>query len=75
MADSAAQARVEYERKQPDVIIADIGMPDEDGYALLEKIRGLERHLKCTRVPAIALTASPGARIVSTRWQLDLMSI
>jgi CheY-like chemotaxis protein len=57
VADSAAQAHVEYERKQPHVIIADIGMPDEDGYTLLGKIRGLERELGHGRVPAIALTA------------------
>ena len=55
--DSAAQARVEYQRKQPHVIIADIGMPGEDGYSLLEKIRGLERERGSGRVPAIALTA------------------
>lgn len=54
---SAAEARNEYESRRPDAILADIGMPDEDGYALLEKIREFERGLGQARVPAIALTA------------------
>jgi two-component system, chemotaxis family, CheB/CheR fusion protein len=55
--DSAAHARGEYERQHPDVIIADIGMPGEDGYTFLEGIRHLEVELRNGRVPAIALTA------------------
>jgi signal transduction histidine kinase/ActR/RegA family two-component response regulator len=43
------------ERFQPDVLIADIGMPDEDGYTLIEKIRANEP--KTRHLPAIALTA------------------
>ncbi|HEY1610600.1 MAG TPA: response regulator, partial [Paraburkholderia sp.] len=54
---SAAEARNEYNSRRPDAILADIGMPDEDGYALLEKIREFERGLGQARVPAIALTA------------------
>ncbi|PYR03061.1 MAG: hypothetical protein DMF97_02850 [Acidobacteria bacterium] len=52
---SARETRTLIERFQPDVLIADIGMPDEDGYSLIQKIRESEpgaRHL-----PAIALTA------------------
>jgi CheY-like chemotaxis protein len=40
---------------RPDLLIADIGMPDEDGYSLIQSIRNLETGP--TRVPAIALTA------------------
>lgn len=40
----------------PDVIISDIGMPNEDGYALIQKIRALPVS-KGSKVPAIALTA------------------
>ena len=54
---SAGEARREYEREPPHVLIADIGMPGEDGYTLIEKIRGLERELGRGRVPALALTA------------------
>ena len=37
--ESTAQAMAEIEASPPDVIIADIGMPHEDGYAFIEKIR------------------------------------
>lgn len=39
----------------PNLIISDIGMPNESGYALIEKIRALPvRHI--SKIPAIALT-------------------
>jgi CheY-like chemotaxis protein len=41
--------------KPPDVIISDIGMPNESGYALIEKIRALPSHQNSS-IPAIALT-------------------
>ena len=39
-----------------DILISDIGMPDEDGYALLRRVRSLKPE-KGGRIPAIALTA------------------
>ena len=55
-ADSAEQAFVELQEKNPDVMVSDIGMPDEDGYSLIRRIRALsdKQHRD---VPAIALTA------------------
>jgi signal transduction histidine kinase len=41
----------------PDVIITDIGMPDEDGYDLLEQVRGDER---LRAVPVVAATGYVG---------------
>jgi PAS domain S-box-containing protein len=41
---------------QPDVIVSDIGMPEEDGYVFIEKLRALPRE-QGGRTPAIALTA------------------
>ena len=43
-------------RIQPNVIICDIGMPNEDGYFLIQKIRRLSDG-QGGRTPAIALTA------------------
>jgi CheY-like chemotaxis protein len=41
----------------PDVIVSDIEMPDEDGYELIRKVRRLEANNGSRNVPAVALTA------------------
>jgi two-component system CheB/CheR fusion protein len=56
-AHSAAQAREWFEQCAPDLILADIGMPQEDGYALLRSLRAIEQARQRARVPAIAVTA------------------
>jgi signal transduction histidine kinase/ActR/RegA family two-component response regulator len=55
-AASAAEARTELQTFTPHVIVSDIGMPAEDGYALIRSIRALPADDK-KGVPAIALTA------------------
>ncbi|MDO9020979.1 MAG: PAS domain-containing protein [Deltaproteobacteria bacterium] len=55
-AGSAAEALEALRRAPPDVLVSDIGMPGEDGLALLRKVRALPRE-EGGRVPAIALTA------------------
>jgi PAS domain S-box-containing protein len=52
---STKQALEALEQLHPDVLISDIGMPDEDGYVLMRKIRELEPELG-GRIPAVALT-------------------
>jgi PAS domain S-box-containing protein len=47
-ASSASQAVQFYEQAQPDVLVSDIGMPDEDGYSLRYKLDA---------IPAVAVTA------------------
>ena len=42
--------------RSPDVLVSDIGMPDEDGYSLISKLRQLEAQ-RGGKLPAIALTA------------------
>jgi signal transduction histidine kinase/FixJ family two-component response regulator len=54
-AASAAQALDVLQARHIDVLLADIGMPDEDGYSLIRKVRAL--HGKKGSVPAAALTA------------------
>ncbi|KAB8335377.1 response regulator [Scytonema tolypothrichoides VB-61278] len=46
---------------KPDVLISDIGMPEEDGYSLMRKVRGLPSE-EGGEIPAIALTAYAGER-------------
>ncbi|OKH34318.1 hypothetical protein NIES2101_39135 [Calothrix sp. HK-06] len=55
-ASSTAQALLFLEELKPDVMVSDIGMPDEDGYALMRKIRELEPNMG-GRIPAVALTS------------------
>jgi PAS domain S-box-containing protein len=52
-AASVAEALQRLQEGRPDVLISDIAMPHEDGYALLRRVRALEGG----DVPAIALTA------------------
>jgi len=53
--DTAAKALEEFKRAQPKILISDVGLPDEDGYALIGKIRKLPSE-QGGLVPAIALT-------------------
>ncbi len=55
-ASSASEALNEVERNRPDVMVSDIGMPGEDGYSLIRKVRGLTGG-GVKAVPAVALTA------------------
>jgi CheY-like chemotaxis protein len=54
-ASSAPEALVAVVGWKPDLILSDIGMPGEDGYSLIEKIRGLDP-AEGGETPAIALT-------------------
>ena len=54
-AATAAEAFEKIQVEQPDVIVSDIGMPDEDGYSLIRRIRALGTD--AGNVPAVALTA------------------
>ena len=54
-AASAAEALAVLPQVKPDVLIVDIGLPDEDGYSLLKKVRALAPE-QGGQVPAIALT-------------------
>jgi CheY-like chemotaxis protein len=53
---SAAEALLALQREVPDVLVSDIGMPGEDGYALIRKVRELTPE-RGGKVPALAVTA------------------
>jgi CheY-like chemotaxis protein len=55
-AAGAKEALAAVQRALPDVVVSDIAMPDEDGYAFLRKLRSLKPE-RGGRVPAVALTA------------------
>jgi CheY-like chemotaxis protein len=54
---SCAAARRAVTRRRPDVIVADIAMPEEDGYSLMRRLRRDERERHERRIPALAVTA------------------
>jgi len=53
---SGAEALQAMGQLVPDVLISDLGMPDMDGYTLIQKVRALPKG-KGREVKAIALTA------------------
>ncbi|MFN6460404.1 MAG: response regulator [Nostoc sp. DedVER02] len=55
--DEALQALVQ---SKPDILLSDIGMPEMNGYMLMEQVRTLEAQLGGKKIPAIALTAYAG---------------
>jgi two-component system CheB/CheR fusion protein len=55
--DSAPAAWAALEQARPDVLVSDIGLPGEDGYALMARVRRHEAATGAAAVPSIALTA------------------
>ena len=56
-AGSAPMARRLLRETSPDILISDIGLPDEDGFQLIRSIRSATDH---SSIPAVALTAFAG---------------
>lgn len=56
---TASEAFAILMRSQPDVLVSDIGMPDMDGYMLMQQVRALLPE-QGGQIPAIALTAYAG---------------
>jgi signal transduction histidine kinase/CheY-like chemotaxis protein len=53
---SAAEVLAALEEHEPDILVSDIGMPEEDGYSLIKRVRAFEDG-RGGRIPAVALTA------------------
>ncbi len=75
MSRSAAEALVALKEHRPDVLVSDLGMPDEDGYSLIMKIRALPSD-QGGQIPAAALTAYARAedrmRVLRSGFQFHL---
>jgi len=56
VASSVQEALAKISMRAPDVLVSDVGMPDEDGYSLMKKVRQLAPAAGGF-VPAVALTA------------------
>jgi len=72
---SAAEALKAFRAWKPDILVSDIGMPVEDGYSLIQRLR--KQRLKLAReIPAIALTAyatdDDRARALSAGFQVHI---
>ncbi|HEY9826753.1 MAG TPA: ATP-binding protein [Stenomitos sp.] len=59
VATSAYEALVSLPKAKPDVLVSDIGMPEMDGYMLIQQVRALPPD-QGGQTPAIALTAYAG---------------
>ena len=72
---SVAEALEAIEKDKPDILISDLGMPDEDGYSLISKIRALPAE-QGGQIPAAALTAYARAedrmRVLRSGFQFHL---
>ncbi len=55
-AASVEEALLRLDEERPDVLVSDIGLPEEDGYSLMRRIRALPRE-RGGGIPAAALTA------------------
>ena len=73
-ASSASEALEHVMRDAPDILLSDIGMPKEDGYSLMRRVRGLSS--RGSQIPAIALTAyaraEDRAKALQAGYQLHL---
>jgi CheY-like chemotaxis protein len=74
-ASNADEALRILEEWRPDVLVADIGMPDEDGYTLIHRVRSLPPD-RGGKTPAMALTAyartEDRVRILSSGYQIHV---
>jgi PAS domain S-box-containing protein len=56
MASSASEAMERILAERPDVLVCDIGMPAEDGYTFIRRLRSIEE-TQGSALPAVALSA------------------
>lgn len=74
-ATTAREALEVLQQAKPDVLVSDIGMPGEDGYWLIKKVRALDQESE-KGIPAVALTGYAGPeerlRLLSAGYQVHV---
>jgi CheY-like chemotaxis protein len=72
--ESAAEALEQFQEWSPDLLVSDIGLPGEDGYSLIKRVRAIDQ--RAGQVPAIALTAyatpEDRVRVLSAGFQMHI---
>jgi len=63
LADSAKAARDSIRARQPDVIVCDVSMPEEDGYRFMRQLRASGERAGAF-IPALALTGHASAEAI-----------
>lgn len=61
--DSATAGWDHVQRRRPDLIVSDLGLPMVDGYAFMYQLRATENSLRTPPIPAVALTAFAGENV------------
>jgi len=71
--DSVAAALTALQQQIPDILVSDLGMPEADGYLLIQAVRAMKAMV---HLPAIALTARTSAQdqaqILASGFQVHL---
>ena len=65
LVEAVASAKEAFDRvshRRPDVLVSDIGMPDEDGYSLIRRVRQIGRRAKAAGDCADRVCAQAGRR-------------
>jgi two-component system sensor histidine kinase EvgS len=62
IAGDAAQGLLQFEQGRHDIVLMDCDLPDQDGYALTTRLRGVERQAGRSRCPVIAISAFSDAQ-------------
>jgi PAS domain S-box-containing protein len=62
VAASVDEAMALFRTEPPDVVLADLGLPGKDGYALLREVRAYESGARRTRIIAVTAYARPEDR-------------